>query len=866
MYQLWSQDNFSRGELSPYTYAKAQVQAYYNGLRTAQNVLTYPTGAAGKRFGTLFQTTLNNAITASNQIFFETFQWFDNCIFQIIVSPETIYIYLEGINIQTVSNPYDVTTIGLLDFTVIGGSLGAAFRLTAPNYQPMDLIPGPDSGNTITGVSSTFLTVTNTLVVGLVVPIQFTNTGGALPTSNPPIRPGITYFANQTTSNTIEVYADATDAKFRNSTVRFSFTPASGSGTNKVVTYNTWSFSPCVFGNLVGGQYSNLPFYDFNSAVVSYSNINFTFGTAMDNQVTVTLSAPYTPLDSSYIGGVYFANTGAGRIISVADNQHFTIQILVPFDMTTIIQGGNSVLLTEPAWSNKRGWPTKCSSYQSRAFFANTVSLPNGIWGSVINDYTNFGNLTTDDDDAITWFPSSGDVNVIRFIVPFRSLTVHTNTGIYSTPLSDVSAITPTNFALLLQDSTPADVLQPQAIDNQVFVVSGNDCHTMLWDGINNAYTTNIISVPNEQTIRTPIDEATYADLDRAGSRYIFIINQNGSMAIVQTLQAEGVLGINPAIMEQSYGNAQFLQAASSKNGRAWFVVQRQYAVQQSGLNIIGVSFKTPVSDSMLTVTGIQAALNSTGPTAITFTTSSSLPVANPALSTQQYYWGVAVDTNDLLVYYTLEDAIAGVLGTAVNFTAPGASSTVFPWTLNPVFTLEELSQEVLIDCAIQYGTVQGGPASTINTGILFNAQDVVMIGDGFGYETTGFNNQVTFEAHGQPVAVQNAYIGFPINLVIEPMPLSPPPNFNTTLTKPKHIRSIRFMFNNTIGGEINGLPIALNPFDMADIGEPPIPAMGIFEISNMTGWDDFTVPSFTLTQSDPFDIQLLGVFYSVDI
>ena len=32
-----------------------------------------------------------------------------------------------------------------------------------------------------------------------------------------------------------------------------------------------------------------------------------------------------------------------------------------------------------------------------------------------------------------------------------------------------------------------------------------------------------------------------------------------------------------------------------------------------------------------------------------------------------------------------------------------------------------------------------------------------------------------------------------------------------------------------------------------------------------MDGWDEFSVPSFTLTHSDPFNIQLLGIFYSVD-
>ena len=36
--------------------------------------------------------------------------------------------------------------------------------------------------------------------------------------------------------------------------------------------------------------------------------------------------------------------------------------------------------------------------------------------------------------------------------------------------------------------------------------------------------------------------------------------------------------------MEQSNGSAQFLQVASSFDGRAWFVVQRQYAAAQAAI------------------------------------------------------------------------------------------------------------------------------------------------------------------------------------------------------------------------------------------------------------------------------------------
>jgi hypothetical protein len=143
------------------------------------------------------------------------------------------------------------------------------------------------------------------------------------------------------------------------------------------------------------------------------------------------------------------------------------------------------------------------------------------------------------------------------------------------------------------------------------------------------------------------------------------------------------------------------------------------------------------------------------------------------------------------------------------------------------------------------------------------------MVGDGFGFDAVGINNQVTFEAHGVVTPVDEGYIGFPINLIIEPMPLiiaNGPSAKNTTLTKPKHIRSIRFMFNQTIGGEINGVPIDLTRFNQVQIGEPPIPTNGYIERSPLGAWDDFTVPTYTITHSDPFNIELLGVFYSVEI
>lgn len=848
-YTLWSQDIFTKGELSPFMYARCTVNEYNNGLKQAKNVLTYPTGAAGKRFGTLYQA-INTHIPDATSFYFQTFQYLNECVYQIIFSPGHIDIYLEGILIATVSN----TLTALQIYNQITTVLGPIFRVTGAGFKPYDLTRSANAPVTITSISPNSFAVApaTPFTAGQVLPVQFSVTGGTIMQTTPQIAPGVTYFVGTQTTDTVVLFSTPEAAKgfVQNGILADGYAiNGTGTGTTSIIVLNTWTFAHSTF--------KNLPVYDFNGAVTSYDAITFTPSAVTGAAVTITLSAPYALLTNAYIGGAFIGAGGTSRITAVADTSHFTVAVQKPFDSTAAIQG-SLAFLAEPAWSDIRGWPQVCSSYQNRALFANTASLPNGFYASVINDYSDFGDLTTDDDDAISWYPTSDNMNYIRFIVPYRSITVHTNTGIYSSPLSDVAAITPSNFTLQLQDSTPADVLQPVAIDNQVVVLSGDDAHQMLWDGINNAYTSNIVSVINEQTIRNPVDETPYSDLHRAGSRFVFIINENGTMAIFQTLLSQGVSGITPQVMEQSYGNAGFAQTASSSNGRAWFVVERQIARQTSPVAITGFSSNT--------LSAVASNLSQTVPTAITFTTTGSLPVSAPQIVTGQYYWAIGIDADTFKVYTDQPDAIND--DSPITFTSAGVTSNVLPWPPETIFTLEELTKKTFLDCAVYYF---GSPASTVTTGELFNAQDVKMVGDGYGFDApaeTNIGGTVSFKAHGSAVAVSEAYIGFAIDTIMEPMPLSissGPSAKEANLTKPINIRFVRFMFNNTIGGTINGVPIALSQFADVPIGEPPVPQRGIFEMSIFNGWDDFNNPIFTIEHNDPFDIQLLGVFYSVE-
>lgn len=831
---LWSQDNFNVGELSPYMYARASVQQFYNGLLTAQNVLCYPTGAAGKRFGTYYNAVMTG-FTSANQTYFQTFQYLNECVYQLLFKPDNIDIYLEGILIHTVTTTgYDGDDCYNLDTTVLQNR----FRVTVLGFKPKDLSRSASTPNVIVSTASDEFTLTTPATAGLILPVRFT-TSGALPTTDPQIKAGVTYFAKWTSTTTVKIYYTSLDAK--NDANAFTLTNA-GTGTNNLIPQNTWSFADVVF--------KTLPVYDFDGG---YDSLTFTPAATTGSSVVLTASGPI--FTSAFVGGAFVGGGGVARIIGYTDSTHVTIAIQVPFDSTSAIAGVLS-FLAEPAWSDARGWPQKCSSYQSRALFANTDSLPNGFWASAINDYSDYNDLQTDDDNAISWFPTSDEVNYIRFIVPYRSITVHTNSGIYSSPLSFETAITPNNFSLLLQDSTPADVVKPRNIDNQIIVVSGNDVYSLLWDGLNNAYTSDLVSVINEQLIRDPVDETPYLDLKRPGSRYVFITNAGGSMAIFQTLLTQGVKGWTPAVMEQSYGNAYFRQAASNFNGRCWFMVEREIASAQAPIVISGFTAST--------LTATASNFSTERGTAVKFTTAGTLPVSSPQIELDTYYFVIGVDANTFKVYETLADAESDE--DAIVFTSAGTSSNVVPWPLVSTFFLEELTFETFLDCAEKYT----GVATDTVTGLSrFNAQNVKMVGDGFGFEAEGNDDEVVFEAHGQPIEVEKAYIGFPIRYVVQPMPLAISISGNARsveLTHPKHIRTVNFMFNNTIGGTIDGVPIALNRFDMANIGQPPVPQRGVFEMGVMKGWEDFNNPVFTIEHDDPFDIQLLGIFYSVDV
>lgn len=856
----WSQDVFSKGELSPLMYSRVTVSAYYNGLKTATNCITYPQGGIGKRFGTVYNATIPS-LTDYRDAYFQTFQYLNECTYVLIFIPDSILIYLEGILVHTVaSTGIAATVIRKIDTT----TLDARFRVATGVLAPYDLTRSANTANVISSASSNLLTLTTPVSADTVYPVQFT-TSNTLPTTVPQVRLNQTYFVYTTSTTTAQIFTSSGEAKSQ--TDAYTITD-NGAGTNNLNVLNNWSFALVVF--------RNLPVYDFTPAN-TYDTKTFTPGATTG--YGITLNASSAIFTTAYVGGAFIGNGGISRIKTYVSSTQVTIDILTPFDSTAAITGSET-LLAEPAWSEARGWPSKCSSFQNRSVFANSTLLPNGVWLSVTNDYDDFNGLEKDDDDAISWYPSSDNVNFIRFIVPYRSLTIHTNTGIYSTPLSFEQAVTPSNFSMTLQDSTPATAIQPRGIDNQIIILSGNDVHSMLWDGYNNSYTSNIASIASEHLITGPHDETAYVDLNRAGSRYMFIINDDGSLVIYQTLISEDVSGFTPATLYQSYGKAYFRWSSSSADGQSWFLTERQLATEGDPFPINEFTQYTLISAilfellsgvSLELLNGEDFALLQNAvifvpgvPTPFQFQDTGTLPSSFPQVEAGVFYWAVSDSEGAFTVYLSSDDAADGL--NPIEFFSAGTDAYVVPQNLETTFLLEELSFDVKTDCTYLYN---GTAKSTFTDLPRFNAQEVKINGDEFGFDYTGDNDTIETISHGASVDVSDAEIGFAIRTVIEPLAVAPPGPLGykgTAVAYPQHIRNATFMFNSTTGGFINDTPIQLNLLEQTYPGVPSGPQSGLFEMSFMQGWEpQYGTSGITITHDEPFDIQLIGIFYQIE-
>jgi hypothetical protein len=826
---------FTNGVLDPRAYARTDFDKYYRSVKTAMNCVVIPQGGIQRRFGTRYIATLDpniNPYTNPEYTEISTLTFDDSAIYLLVWQTNQTVIFLEDILVASFATPYNKEDIVNLRWAQVNDRIITANL----NFNPYQLVRSANAPNAIVGLGAAqTLTITTPGVIGQVLPITFSTTG-VLPTSNPQIYVGRTYYALFITTTTIQIYSTADAAK---SGVGF-YTFSAAGVTSTVNILNTWTFTAI---NFIAE-----PAFDFNGG---YSALTFTPSATSGTGVTITASAPI--FTAAMVGGLFTGNGGIFRIQTFNSTTVVTGFTIQSFTNTNAIMGAFA-FLGEPAWSTARGWPVCVSFFQNRLVFGGSPSIPNGVWLSAVNVAYNFDDSETLASDAISWYPSAAQTNVVQALTAGKTLTVHTNTGNYFTPFATEQPLTPTNFVLTEQNKDGTSNLQPLFIDNQIIYVdkSGNNVKNMTWDIAQSSYVLNNISIASSSLIISPVDMAAFTDPNFTDGYYAMFVNSDGSLAIFQTLSEQNIAAWTNATAQYTFDNVTFgftggFNHITSSIGRVFFIVDRHYLVPQAPVAITGFN----AVNNTLQANGHGLEIGHSN--IIYFTTTGVLPLTVPPINTTQYFFANATDANNFRVYALQSDAESNI--NAFTIINAGNNSNVIDNVDTHAQFLEELDFTLNTDAST---TVNNLNSNVINNANYLNGDFVGVFADGVSLGNIQiFNNVLTL-----PVVSQNVTYGMPFNSTIQFLPIGNIPGTPSNLYKRKHIRGLYINCYNTLGATIQGFPIIIPQQIPAQLGQP---VSGVYEYNMMEDWD-YTQYNITISQMNPLPMTILGISYILEL
>lgn len=198
----------------------------------------------------------------------------------------------------------------------------------------------------------------------------------------------------------------------------------------------------------------------------------------------------------------------------------------------------------EPVWSATRGYPTACAFHGGRLWFAGSTQKPTSVWGSRVNGYYDFTAVGTPipDDHAIFDTLEAAQYNKITNIFSGRSLQVFTTGAEY---YNSVDIITPSDSSWKSQTGYGSKGLRPIFIDGATLFVdsSGRTIREFVYSFDEDGYVSNSITLLASHLLTDVQAISSIKGTSIDISDYVYVVNTDGSLAVMNTLRNEGILG-----------------------------------------------------------------------------------------------------------------------------------------------------------------------------------------------------------------------------------------------------------------------------------------------------------------------------------
>jgi len=434
--------NFTAGELSPRLDGRTDLNKYFNGTKTLENMLIHPHGGASRRSGTKF---IHEVKTSSAQTRLIPFEFSTTQTYIMEFGNEYIRFYKDQ-GIITESNK-----------TISGATQANPGVITATSH-------GYSNGDHVIITSVVGMTELN----------------------------GKTFKVANKTTNTFQI--QDVDGNNVNTT---GYTAYGSAGVaNKIYEiaspYATADLPTIKFAQSADLMYLVHPGYAIRklsrSGHTSWTITTPSLVTSEDKTVSavtkanpgvVTTSTAHGLLEGDFvtftnIGGMTQLNGNVYKVGTVGSTTTFNLQDSSGTDLNTssygtFSAGGSDTVnkLTDPVLNVTTDYyPSSVTFFEQRLVFAGSNNNPQTLWFSKSGSYENFTTGSADA-DAMVYTIASNKVNAIRYMSAQRSLIVGTVGGEFVVSGSGTTLpITPTNVQIQKQSSYGSANVDAVQIEN----------------------------------------------------------------------------------------------------------------------------------------------------------------------------------------------------------------------------------------------------------------------------------------------------------------------------------------------------------------------------------------------------------------
>jgi hypothetical protein len=218
----------------------------------------------------------------------------------------------------------------------------------------------------------------------------------------------------------------------------------------------------------------------------------------------------------------------------------------------TAVKVANGVSRREAVWSDTRGWPRTVTFHEGRLYFGGSRSLPQSVFGSVVNDFFNFDLGAGLDDDAIFITLNTSTLNKITAIFSGRDLQLFTSGGEFRFL---VSPITPANAAPKNQTQYGAAPIKPVSTDGAtVFIQKTRKVlRDFLFRYEEDAYSSVPLSALSAHLLNNVVDMSAWQGNGEDDANLVMLVNGDGTMTVHVTLRSQEIAAFSQWSTEGLY-------------------------------------------------------------------------------------------------------------------------------------------------------------------------------------------------------------------------------------------------------------------------------------------------------------------------